>query len=135
MLTYIHKFYFDPSETKPDSGYGFITPLEKSSYGAAKKYYFHKSEIETPDEYGRIEPETIVSFIITASRTGKGVQAVAVTIADPPQAEKENENPINASLDALNVAEFDETGDAAVGDTWGNVGNDTWEAEENDAWT
>ena len=93
------------------------------------------SEIETPDEYGGIEPETIVSFIITASRTGKGVQAVAVTIADPPKEEKENENPIHASFDALKVAEVEETGDAAEGGTWGNVRNDTWGAGENDAWT
>lgn len=129
------QFYFDPCETKPDSGYGFITPLEKPGYGAARKYYFHMSEIETPDEYGGIEPETIVSFIITASRTGKGVQAVAVTIADPPKEEKENENPIHASFDALKVAEVEETGDAAEGGTWGNVRNDTWGAGENDAWT
>ena len=92
------------------------------------------SEIETPDEYGGIEPETIVSFIITASRTGKGVQAVAVTIADPPKEEKENKNPINASFNALQVAEVDNTGDAAEGDTWGNVGNDTWGTGEKDAW-
>lgn len=82
------------------------------------------SEIETPDEYGGIEPETIVSFIVTASRTGKGVQAVAVTIADPPKEDKENENPIHTSFDALKVAEVDDTGTAAEGDTWGNGGND-----------
>lgn len=84
------------------------------------------SEIETPDEYGGIEPGTSVSFIIATARSGKGVQAVAVTIADPPKDDKENENSIHASLGALKVAEADDTGDAADGDTWGTRGNDAW---------
>ncbi|KAF6231745.1 hypothetical protein HO173_010047 [Letharia columbiana] len=118
--------YLDPPDTKPDSGYGFITPLNTTSYGAPKKYYFHMSEIETPDEYGGIEPGTSVSFTIATARSGKGVQAVAVTIADPPKEDKENENPIHASLGALKVTEADDTGDAADGDTWGTGGSDAW---------
>lgn len=125
-LICVHKRYLDPPDTKPDSGYGFITPLNTTSYGAPKKYYFHMSEIETPDEYGGIEPGTSVSFIVTIARSGKGVQASAVTIADPPKENKENENSIHESLDTLKVADVDDTGNTAEGDTWGTGGSDAW---------
>ena len=126
LLTCAYKSYSDPPETKPDSGYGFITPLKKTSYGAPNSFYFHMSEIETPDEDGGIEPGTDVSFIITTARSGKGFQAVAVTVADPPKEEQENGNSIHASFDALKVEEVDGTGDAAEGDTWGNGESEAW---------
>ena len=126
LLTLIHKRYLDPPESKPNSGYGFIIPLSTTSYGAPKKYYFHMSEIETPDEYGGIEPGTGVSFIVTTTRSGKGVQAVAVTIADPPKVDKENESCIHTTFDALTVAEVNGSGDAAEDGTWGNGGDDAW---------
>lgn len=128
MLTCVCKRYLDPPESKPESGYGFIVPLDSTSYGAPKRYYFHMSEIETPDEYGGIEPGTGVKFIVTSSRSGKGFQAVGVTIVDPPEDNKENEDPIHASFDAMKVAETDDTGNAAEaeGDSWGNEGNDGW---------
>lgn len=84
------------------------------------------SSIETPDEYGGIEPGTGVSFLVTPARSGKGVQAVDVTIADPPKEDKENESPIHASFGALKVAEAGENGDTAEADTWGTGGNDAW---------
>lgn len=84
------------------------------------------SKIETPDEYGGIEPGTGVSFIITTARSGKGIQAVCVTIADPPKEDKENENSIHASFSELKVEEPEENGDAAEGDTWGTGGSDAW---------
>lgn len=118
------KRYLDPPESKPDSGYGFITPLNEISYGPPKKYYFHMSAIETPDEYGGIEPGTGVSFIVTSAR--KGVQAVAVTVADPPTEDKENEDPMNASFATFKVEETDDTGDAAEANTWGAGGSDAW---------
>ena len=124
----VQKRYLDPPDTKPDSGYGFITPLTTTSYGAPKKYYFHMSEIETPDEYGGIEPGTGVSFIITTARSGKGVQAAAVTVADPPNEDKEKENSIHRSFSELKVAEAEDAGDAAAaeGDTWGTGASDAW---------
>ena len=86
------------------------------------------SEIETPDEYGGIEPGTGVSFIITTARSGKGVQAAAVTIADPPNEDKENENSIHTSFGELKVAEAEDAGGdaAAEGDTWGTGASDAW---------
>lgn len=64
------------------------------------------SEIMNPDEDGGIEPETGVSFIIVPAR--KGLQAAAVTIADPPavekkEEEKEGEPLLETSFDNLNV--------------------------------
>ena len=84
------------------------------------------SEIETPDEDGGIEPGTGVSFIVTTARSGKGVQAVAVTIAEPPKEDEESESSIHASFDALKVEEVNGSGDAAEGGTWGNGGDDVW---------
>ena len=85
------------------------------------------SEIEDPDEYGGIEPGTGVSFIVTAARSGKGVQAAAVTVADPPPKEdKENENSIHDPFGALKVAEAIDTGDAAEAEPWVPVSNDGW---------
>ena len=109
----------DPPESKPDTGYGFITPLNQTSYGAPDKYYFHMSEIETPDEYGGIEPGTGVSFVITPARSGKGVQAVAVTIADPPKENKENQDPTHGSFGALKLEDANGFGDDAQGGGWG----------------
>lgn len=47
------------------------------------------SEIETPDKNGGIDEDTNVSFIIIPAK--KGIQAAAVTIADPPEEPKEEE--------------------------------------------
>lgn len=90
------------------------------------------SEIETPDEYGGIEPGTGVSFIITTARSGKGVQAAAVTIADPPKEDTENENSIHASFDKLKIVEAEGTADSVEGNSWGTAvegngwGTDGW---------
>lgn len=85
------------------------------------------SEIETPDECGGIEPGTGVSFIITPARSGKGVQAAAVTIADPPNEDKENETSIHTPFGELKVAEAGDAGDAAAErDTWGTGASDAW---------
>ena len=84
------------------------------------------SEIETPDEYGGIEPGTGVSFIVTPARSGKGFQAAAVTIADPPEKDKENQSPILATFDALKMSDIDGTGDGAEGGACGTGGNDAW---------
>lgn len=84
------------------------------------------SEIETPDEYGGIEPGTGVSFIVAPARSGKGFQAVAVTIANLPKENKENEFSIHASFDALKVEEVPENGDTAEEDTWGTSATDAW---------
>lgn len=85
------------------------------------------SEIETPDEAGGIQPGTGVSFIITTARSGKGLQAVAVTIADPPKEEEpENGSSIHASFDTLKVEEVDGSGNVAEEDAWGNGGSEVW---------
>lgn len=130
-LTCTRKRYLDPPDSKPDSGYGFIVPLDTTSYGAPKRYYFHMSEIVTPDEHGGIEPGTGVKFIVTPSRSGKGFQAVDVAVADPPEENKGNKNSIHASFDAMKV---DDAGDAAQGDSWGN-GGDGWGSGGNDGWS
>lgn len=84
------------------------------------------SEIETPDEYGGIEPGTGVSFIVTPARSGKGFQAVAVSIADPRKEDKENQSPIHAIFDTLKLSAVEDTGEAAQGSIWGTGGNDAW---------
>ena len=45
-------------------------------------------EIVTPDEYGGLNPGTNVSFIVVPAK--KGIQAAAVTKADPPEEKKED---------------------------------------------
>ena len=116
------KRYLDPPDSNPNSGYGFIVPLDgTTSYGAPKRYYFHMSEIETPDEYGGIEPGTGVKFIVTPSRSGKGFQAVAVAVADPPDGSKENDDPVQASFEALSVEDAGHS-TAAEGDASGKGG-------------
>ena len=80
------------------------------------------SEIETPDEYGGIEPGTGVSFVISPARSGKGVQAVAVTIADPPKENKENkenQDPTHGSFGALKLADPNVIAGNAEGGAWG----------------
>ena len=130
----------DPPESRPDTGYGFITPLNPKSYGAPDKYYFHMSEIETPDEYGGIEPGTGVSFVITPARSGKGVQAVAVTIADPPKENKENQDPTHGSFGALKIADPNVVADNTEGGGWGTEDTSaggTWgitDSAEGGAW-
>ena len=84
------------------------------------------SEIRNPDEFGGIDPDTGVSFIVAPARSGKGFQAVAVKIADPPKENKENENSFHESFDALKVEEVHENGDAAEGDSWGSSAADAW---------
>ncbi|KAL9133124.1 MAG: hypothetical protein Q9175_005695 [Cornicularia normoerica] len=122
LLTRVQKRYLDPPDNKPDSGYGFIAPLNTTNHGAPKKYYFHMSEIANPDEDGGIEPGTGVSFVVATARSGKGVQAVTVTIADPQKVDKENKNSIHGSFGALKVAETNGIANAAAeGVTWGNV--------------
>lgn len=76
-------------------------------------------EIETPDEDGGIEPGTNVSFIVIAAK--KGIQAAAVTIADPPVEEKETEK----ENDKENIPElensFADTGFGGDDDGFGNA--------------
>jgi hypothetical protein len=90
------------------------------------------SEIATPDEDGGIEPGSTVSFIVLAAK--KGVQAAAVTLADPPNNNsndnKENKEnvPFETSFGALGVGD---SGNASkegdMGDGWGNgVGSEPW---------
>lgn len=50
-----------------------------------------------PDEDGGIEPDTNVSFIVVPAK--KGLQAAAVTIADPPKDEKENDKENEPALE------------------------------------
>ena len=62
------------------------------------------SEIMDPDEDGGIEPETGVSFIVVPAK--KGLQAAAVTIADPPAVEEKKEEPeppLETTFENLNV--------------------------------
>lgn len=62
------------------------------------------SEIMDPDEDGGIDLETGVSFIIVPAK--KGVQAAAVTIADPPTIEEKKEEPepaLETAVENLNV--------------------------------
>lgn len=115
--------YKDPPPSKPDSGYGFIVELDQLSVKKPKKHYFHMWEIETPDDAGGIDVDTMVSFIIVPAR--KGFQAAAVTIADPPKEEegdKENETPLEKAIEEMHVTEASETTmDAPIGD-WGSGG-------------
>lgn len=60
------------------------------------------------------EPDTNVSFIVTAAR--KGVQAVAVKIADPPKKEEDGHNGVVSGFGDLQVS--DPT-DAPAYDPWG----------------
>ena len=121
------KRYLDPPESKPTSGYGFIVPLDSAtSYGTPKRYYFHMSEIETPDEYGGIEPGTGVKFVVTPSRSGKVFLAVAVAVADPSDENKENEDPVQGSFGALSIEDVGDGAAAAEGDTWGSGGGGGW---------
>lgn len=71
------------------------------------------SEILAPDEDGGIEPETGVSFIIVPAR--KGLQAAAVTIADPPAIEEKKEEPsLETSFEDLNVGNDENVPPAAI---------------------
>ncbi|KAF6230560.1 hypothetical protein HO173_011097 [Letharia columbiana] len=126
--------YKDPPSSKPDSGYGFIVELDQLTVKKPKKHYFHMWEIETPDDAGGIDPETMVSFIIIPAK--KGFQAAAVTIADPPKEEEttqeneapwgtaaeDNETPLETAMEEMHVSEANETtADATRGD-WGSGG-------------
>ena len=69
------------------------------------------SEIETPDDDGGIDEDTNVSFIIIPAR--KGVQAAAVTIADPPEEPKEetlSEPTLETSFADMGVTDPTEAG-------------------------
>ena len=74
------------------------------------------SEIMDPDDDGGIEPETGVSFIIVPAK--KGLQAAAVTIADPPAIEEaieEKEEPaLETSFENLNVGNDENVPPAAT---------------------
>ena len=64
------------------------------------------SEIETPDDNGGIDADTNVSFIVIPAK--KGIQAAAVTIADPPEEPKEetlSEPTLETSFADLGVTE------------------------------
>ena len=64
------------------------------------------SEIETPDDDGGIDENTYVSFIIIPAR--KGVQAAAVTVAEPPEESKDeipSEGALETSLADMVVTE------------------------------
>ena len=82
------------------------------------------SEIETPDEDGGIEPGFNVSFIVLPAK--KGVQAAAVTIADPPSNDNDKENvpALEASFADMGVKD---DGNAATEDDT-NDGWGTWGA-------
>lgn len=77
------------------------------------------SEIETPDEDGGIEPGSNVSFIVLPAK--KGVQAAAVTIADPPSNDNDKQNvpALEASFADMGVKD---DGNAATEDDM----NDGW---------
>ena len=64
------------------------------------------SEIETPDDDGGIDEGTNVSFIVIPAK--KGIQAAAVTIADPPEEPKEekaSEPTLETSFADMDVTE------------------------------
>ena len=50
------------------------------------------SEIVEPDDAGGIDVGQNVSFKVMPARSGKGVQAVDVTIADPPEEMQEEKD-------------------------------------------
>ena len=107
-----------------------------------RRYYFHMSKLEDPDEDGGIvsripskrfqnspiftddvikEPKTGVSFIIAPAR--KGVQAIAVKIADPPKEEEKNENGAETSAAGGGFGDgFDD--DSGVPSAGDNAGDD-----------
>lgn len=93
--------YSDPPTAESTNGYGFIEPLDPPGYGQPKKYYFHMSELEDPDDNGGIEPGTGVSFIVQPARSGRGFQACMVTAADPPKPEEGRS--LEAGLKKMNV--------------------------------
>ena len=62
------------------------------------------SEIVDPDEDGGINPDTGVSFIIVSAR--KGIQAAAVTIADPTVIEEEEQESDNEPAVAESFADL-----------------------------
>ena len=81
------------------------------------------SEIATPDEDGGIEPGSTVSFIVLAAK--KGVQAAAVTLADPP-----NNNSNNSDNDKENIPFEDTFAGLGVSDS----GNAAKEDGTSDGW-
>ena len=73
------------------------------------------SEIETPDNDGGIDAGTNVSFIVIPAK--KGIQAAAVTIADPPEEPKEEElKPLETSFADMGVSEPANTGPVDLDD-------------------
>jgi len=93
--------YSDPPTADSTNGYGFIEPLNVAGYGQPKKYYFHMSELEDPDDNGGIEPGTGVSYIVQPARSGRGFQACMVSVADPPKSEEETS--VEARLKKMKV--------------------------------
>ena len=81
-----------------------------------------------PDEEGGIEPETGVSFIIVPAK--KGLQAAAVTIADPPAIEEKKEEPaLETSFENFNVENDENVPPAAT-----DVPPVPTDLEDPDAW-
>ncbi len=114
--------YSDPPNAESTNGYGFIELLDPPGYGQPKKYYFHMSEIEDPDDNGGIEPGTGVSFIVQPARSGRGFQACMVTVADPPKPEEETS--LEAGLGKMNVNDEGKTKtDAGADEGWGSFGD------------
>ena len=73
------------------------------------------SEIETPDEHGGIEPGSNVSFIVLPAK--KGVQAAAVTIADPPSNDNDKENAPTLEASFADISVKDDGNAATEDDT------------------
>ena len=72
-----------PSMARPKGKHHGEPYLVKSTILTISRYYFHMSNIETPDEDGGLSPETGVSFIVVPAK--KGVQAACVRVEDPPE--------------------------------------------------
>lgn len=111
--------YSDPPTPESANGFGFIKPLGPPSYGAPKKYYFHMSEILTPDEDGGIDIGEPVSFKVVPTSNNKGIQAVDVQRAEPPkekEEEKENEKPLEDGVAAMGVNDAADWGAGAWGE-------------------
>ena len=70
--------------------------------------------ITTPDEYGGLWPEDRVSFIVVPAR--KGVQAIEVTLEDPPNADEDKgEDEVEGKMEDMNIHAIDVDNTVAYG--------------------
>ena len=79
------------------------------------------SEIENPDEDGGIEPGTDVSFIVLPAK--KGVQAAAVTVANPPSDNKETTSKLEDSFAEIGISGDGDKATDDANDRWGTWGD------------